>query len=319
MRVCVTGASGFVGSELVRALVAKGHEVIALGRGPQPRGALASSGAWLQCDLGAGPPSLDDYAPIDVVVHLAGRAHVMQEQTKSPRMEFWRANVKGTENIANAATAVGAKRLIFLSTIGVHGSMLGEPKPVTEESVIEPVDPYAVSKREAEQLLEAKAVGSGMELVILRPALVVGVGAPGNLARLAGLVRKGVPLPVPRRDNARSFIGLNNLVELMVCCIDHPDAAGQSFLVSEEEWPSTRKVIEWIGEGMEKSTRTIRIPARVLRGGALVLGKRYLYDKLFSDLRVDGSKVREWLDWQPKEDIAGAARAVGQGYRRSNS
>lgn len=318
MRICVTGAAGFIGSALVKQLVAQRHEVVAITRA-QGNNEVGDAGSvhWVQWDMNDLPSPLRAIENIDFLVHLAGRAHIHQNASASLLADLRRSNVDGAVRAVQAATMSGARRVVFVSTIGVHGSALSGPAPVTEESAVDPLEAYALSKWEAEEQLLRMSAEDGFELVVLRPALVAGGGAPGNLARLARLVSAGVPLPVPREDNARSFIGLKNLAKIIVACLDHPRAAGETFVVAEPEWPSTREVLEHIGEGMGQSVRMMRIPANAMRTAARLLGKAALYEKVFGDLRVDASKLHESLGWRPTQPLTEALRDVGRGVRNS--
>lgn len=309
MRVLVTGAGGFVGAALSRELTAQGNDVVAHVR-VEPVAADYQPGSWMQCDLVHAPDPMRGCGPVDTVVHLAGRAHVLREESRDPLTEFRRSNVTATERLARASVAGGARRFVFVSSIGVHGAVLGRGF-ATETSPMLAMEPYAQSKLEAEEKLQRLAEETGLELVIVRPALVVGPNAPGNLARLRSLVARGLPIPVPMRANQRAFVTLRNLVDLLGRCLEHPAAAGQAFLAAEAEHPSTRQVLGWIGAGMGRSVTTLRTP--MLRTGARVLGKRPLYDKVFGDLRVDASKARHILGWPPGQSLESAFRALGRG------
>lgn len=312
MRVCVTGAAGFVGRATVRCLEACGHSVVALARSIPDDAADSPRVEWVARDLTRSAP-LERLGTLDAVVHLAGRAHVMRERDRDPLREFRRVNVEASERLAEAAARAGARRFVFASSIGVHGTALAGPEAVTETSAVDPREPYAISKWEAEACLRRIDGDLGIGLTVLRPALVVGSGAPGNLHRLARLVHRGLPLPVPRGDNARSFIARDNLADLIARCITDERAVGEVFLAAEAEWPSTRQTMTWIGEGMSRPPRFVRVPGPVLRAGARAVGQSSLYDKLFGDLLVDGSRARTRLDWQPEQPLASAFHELGRG------
>ncbi len=312
MRVCVTGASGFVASAFLRRLKSRKYESIALSSS-DPNGCVPAS-RWFVRDISSCVEPLHDIGPIDVLVHLAGRAHVMRERDADPAAEYRRINVEMTERLVLDAAAKGVKRFLFVSTIGVHGDAQGT---IQESTPINPVDLYAQSKYEAELRLREITETVGMELVIIRPALVAGAAAPGNLRRLAEAISRGFPFPVPARGNARSFVGLNNLAELIFLCLDHPAAAGEVFVAAEAEWPSTRQVIEWIAEGMNRRARIIVIPFTLMKGVSSVLGKSAMYEKVFGDLRVDAAKARDILGWCPVESLADAVRLVGKEREKS--
>ena len=315
MRVCVTGATGFVGARLVDRLEALGHDVTAVARS-RPAGFKASNAThWVERDL------VDDSWPFeflegtDVLVHLAARAHVIKEQNTDPLQAFRRVNVHPTHALARAAAAAGVKRMIFASSIGVHGAATEEGRSITESSPVTPSEPYARSKWEAEEQLQEISRRSGLDVVVLRPALTAGAGAPGNFARLANVTRRELPMTVPWRDNTRSFVSLNNLTSLLVHCLDHPAAGGKTFVVADRQWASTREVMQWIAEGAGVRLRTIPLPDRLLRMAAGLAGKSQLYGKLFGDLRVDATRIHTELGWEPEESLADAVRAVGKASR----
>ena len=315
MHVCVTGATGFVGASLVDRLDTLGHQVTAVTRTLPAQGKGSSAVHWVERDLADDSQPFDFLQGVDTLVHLAARAHVVKERNVDPLQEFRRVNVNATCALAEAAAAAGVKRMIFVSSIGVHGAITEKDQSITEDSPVTPSEPYAWSKWEAEEQLQEISRRSGLDVVVLRPVLVAGAGAPGNLARLANLVRRGLPLPVPLRDNARSFVSLNNLTSLMVYCLDHPAASGDTFVVADRQWASTREVMQWIAEGADARLRTIPLPGRLLRTAASLAGKSQLYGKLFGDLRVDATRIHTEMGWEPEESLADAIRAVGKASR----
>ena len=314
---CVTGASGFVGQALVQKLVSRGDYVTAIARTRQHRATYGDHVEWVQCDLGESTPPCESLGTVDAIIHLAGRAHVLNERGGAPMPVFLRENAEATERLAVFAARVGIQRFVFASSIGVHGSLLADVAPVSEAAVIDPLEPYAISKWEAEQRLRRVEGNTSLEVAVVRPALVVGPDAPGNLNRLARFVRRSLPVPVPRADNARSFVELDHLVDLLLRCAERPEAAGETFVAAESDWPSTRQVIEWIGEGAGCQVRCIRLPNSLLRRAARLLGQGRLYDKLYGDLRVDASHARQRLDWQTPRPLAEAFRDVGRAFRNS--
>ncbi|RZU99612.1 nucleoside-diphosphate-sugar epimerase [Spiribacter vilamensis] len=317
MHFCVTGASGFVGKAVVQKLVSRGDYVTAIARTRQHRASHGDRVEWVQCDLCESTPPRESLGTVDAIIHLAGRAHVLNERGSDTVPVFQRANAEATERLAALAARVGIQRFVFASSIGVHGSSLADGAPVSESSVIDPLEPYAVSKWEAEQRLRRVEDDTNLEVAVVRPALVVGPAAPGNLNRLARLVRRGLPVPVPRVDNARSFVELDHLVDLLIRCAERPEAAGETFAAAECDWPSTREVIEWIGEGAGRHMRCIRLPNSFLRGAARLVGQGRLYDKLYGDLRVDAAHARQRLGWQTPRPLADAFRDVGWAFRNS--
>jgi nucleoside-diphosphate-sugar epimerase len=235
--------------------------------------------------------------PSDVVVHLASRAHVVSEEVPEPIAEYRRINTNVTLELAKKAAQAGIKRFVFISSIGVNGNI--NTRPFTAEDQPNPAEPYALSKWEAEQGLWQIQQETGIEIVIIRPPLVYGLGAPGSFGSLIRWVEKGIPLPLGAIHNNRSLMGVDNLVDLITCCIDHPAAANQVFLASDGEDLSTTELLRAVGKAMGKPVRLIPVPAGLLQFGATLLGKKAMAQRLLGSLQVDISKTCELLDWKP--------------------
>jgi nucleoside-diphosphate-sugar epimerase len=294
--ILVTGGNGLVGNALCRTLVERGYSVrsavrkegnssldtIAIGNiGPQTDWSRALSG-------------------IDSVVHCAARVHIMNDQAPNPFKAFREVNVAGTINLAKQAVDAGVNRFIFVSSVKVNGEETGPNTPFRADSTPAPEDPYAVSKHEAEQALKNLAQESGLEVTIVRPPLVYGPGVKANFAALMRVVAQGLPLPLGAvTQNRRSFVFLNNLIDLLIVCIDHPGAANQIFFVSDGEDLSTAELLRRMGQAMGKSPRLIAVPPALLSFCASILGKRDMAHRLLSSLVVDISEAREILNWTP--------------------
>jgi len=294
----VSGATGFVGSAVLYKLLAMGNvRVIA--------GSRRSESAWpmavtplLLPDLG-NTSQLIPLAGVDAVIHSAARVHIMKDELADPLAEYRRVNVEGTLNLARQAAAAGAKRFIFISSIKVNGEATLNGRAFSPSDVPAPEDPYGLSKLEAEQGLMQLAAETGMEAVIIRPPLVYGAGGKGNFASMVKLIEKGIPLPLGAIHNKRSMVGLDNLVDLIIRCIDRPSAANQVFLAGDGEDLSTTQLLRGVGEAMSKPARLIPVPAGMLQFGATLLGKKAMAQRLLGSLQVDISKTCELLDWKP--------------------
>lgn len=236
---------------------------------------------------------------VNVIIHLAARVHVMQDEHHNPLKAFRETNVKGTINLARQAASAGVKRFIFVSSIKVNGEQTLSGRPYTTDSAAMPQDAYGISKYEAEQQLLALAKETGMEVVVIRPPLVYGPGVKGNFASLMKWARAGIPLPLGAIHNRRSLVAVDNLVSLMITCIDHPFAANQIFLVSDGEDMSTSDLSRRLAKAAGASSRLIPVPAGLLKVGLTVLGKRMIAQRLLGSLQVDISKTREVLGWTP--------------------
>jgi len=232
-----------------------------------------------------------------VVIHAAARAHIMKEDLADPVVEYRQVNVDGTVNLARQAAEAGVRRFIFISSIGVNGNI--NIKPFTEDDTPKPADPYAQSKLEAEQGLWEIQHETGMELVVIRPPLVYGPNAPGNFGSLTRWIDKGVPLPLGAIQNQRSLVALDNLVDLITTCIDHPAAANQVFLAGDGQDLSTTELLRSVARAAGKPSRLIPIPSSLLMLAATLLGKKAVAQRLLGSLQVDISKARDLLEWEP--------------------
>lgn len=307
MKVLITGATGFVGQSLVQNLN-KSYDVIALVR------TLSSLLPLRVQQLVANNIFEADFPEnTDVIVHLAGRAHILNDQSVDPLTEFRKVNVEGTLQLARQALDKKVKRFIFMSSIGVNGSVTLQ-QPFTEDAVPKPHADYAVSKLEAEQALKKLFAGSDIELVIIRPPLVYAAHAPGNFARLLKLVATNLPLPFARTQNKRSFIALENLVDFIQVCIEHPHAANQTFLVADQTGISTRELVQHLKQGMGKKAHFIYSPQPLMKLGAVCIGKSKLYEQLFESLEVDTTKAQKLLGWTAPVSTQQAMRQAGQNY-----
>jgi nucleoside-diphosphate-sugar epimerase len=207
--------------------------------------------------------------------------------------------VDGTRNLANQAVAIGIKRFIFLSSIKVNSEGTIASKSFKYNDISQPADAYGISKWEAEQALLEISKQTGLEVVIIRPPLVYGEGVKGNFLRLLDLVYKQMPLPFAKINNLRSFIALDSLTDLIICCIDHPQAGGKTFLVSDGEDLSTLDLIKKLSKFMNKSPRLFQVPQLIIQLIGRLVGKSLEVKRLLGSLRVDNSHTREILGWSP--------------------
>lgn len=307
MRVLITGSTGFIGTSLVKQLT-NSYDTIALIRSknnmlPENIQQIVANNIF----------TADLSENIDVIIHLAGRAHILNEQTTNPLSEFRKVNVEGTLQLARQALEKKVKRFIFMSSIGVNGSVTLQ-QPFTEDAAPQPHADYAVSKLEAEHELKKLFAGSDTELVIIRPPLVYAAHAPGNFARLLKLVATNLPLPFAGTNNKRSFVALENLVDFIQTCIEHPNAANQTFLVADQTPISTRELVQYLKQGMGKPVRFIYIPQSLMKLGAACIGKSKLYEQLFESLEVDTTNAQKLLGWTAPLSTQQAMLQAGQNY-----
>lgn len=306
--ILVTGASGFVGSAAIRRLKRECRDVLAAGR--QEVG-LPIETIKLSSFSELGPLQ-GRLGSIKTIVHCAARAHIMQDEVADPLAEYRKVNLEGTLNLARHAAEAGVKRFVFISSIKVNGEQTPLDRPFTEDDTPAPEDPYGVSKFEAERELQQLAADSALELVIIRPPLVYGSGVKGNFASMVQLIKKGLPMPLGAVHNKRSLVGLDNLVDLIVKCIDHPAAANEVFLAGDGNDLSTTDLLRGVARAMGKPARLIPVPAALLMFAASVLGKKTMAQRLLGSLQVDISKARQVLGWQPPVTVEeGLSKVVG--------
>jgi len=249
-------------------------------------------------DIGPATDWTRGLAGVDAIVHLAARAHVLRDSTPDAYALYSAVNTRGALRLAEAAAVAGVRRFVFLSSARVHGER-STGAPFTESSPLAADDPYGRSKADAERGLASLASTGKLEPVILRPPLVYGPGARGNFARLVALVARGVPLPFGAVRNRRSLVYVGNLVDAIVRALDHPAAAGQTFMVSDGEDVSTPELVRRIARALGKPARLVPVPAALLRIGGALAGRADDLTRLLDDLVVDSSKIRALLGWSP--------------------
>jgi nucleoside-diphosphate-sugar epimerase len=308
LRILFTGASGFVGQALCTQVVTRGFSARAALRtnAEVPSsvesvvvGEINSTTVWDSALRG-----------VDAVIHLAARVHVMHDDAANPLDEFRKVNVAGTEQLARSAAASGVKRLVYVSSIKVNGESTLSPNPTpmngggaqnkfTESDTPCPQDPYGISKCEAEQALHRIAEETGLEIVIVRPPLVYGPGVKGNFVQMLKVLAKGIPLPLASVRNLRSLVYVENLADALIVCATHPDAVGQTYLVSDGEDISTPDLLRQLGSEMGRPARLFPCPLDLLKWAGRLSGKADQIERLLGSLRVDSNKIRRELDWAP--------------------
>ena len=322
INVLVTGANGFIGRVLCDKLITDGYQVRGAVRGAAQMTALPSGVEGVVVgDIGPETDWSEALDSIEGIVHLAARVHVMRESATDPLAAFRQVNVVGTERLARQAAKAGVKRLVYISSVKVNGERTdpqitqitrirkkgaesrgqeGELKEFfSEKDVPEPQDPYAVSKWEAEQVLNDIAEKRGLEFVTLRPPLVYGPGVRANFLCLVKLVKLGVPLPFGCVKNRRSLIYIGNLVDAIVNCMTNPDVAGKTYLVSDGEDVSTPDLIRRIAAASNRRALMLPVPVWMMRMAGRIIGRSDELERLFGSLTVDISKIRRELNWYP--------------------
>jgi len=311
--IAVTGAAGLVGAALCGELYSRGFAVRSVVRSLHSAEPASGVEQIAVSNLDAATDWSSALGDVDCVIHCAARAHVMHETEADALAAYRSVNVDGSRRLAEQAAAAGVRRLVYLSSIKVNGeSTDGFPRFARDDEV-NPEDPYGVSKWEAEQAVWAVAASTCLEVVVVRPPLVYGPSVKGNLARLLKLVRLGVPLPFGAVQNQRSLIGLDNLVDLLIRCVDHPAAAGQTLLVSDGEDISTPDLLRYMANALGRSARLLPVSVALLRLVGRALGKQAEIDRLVGSLKIDSRHTRELLDWNPPVSVAEGIRRMVQG------
>jgi len=313
--IVVTGATGFVGRALVAAAVRQGRSVRAVVR-TLPRmpvdgaeyvvgGGLSVASDWRAALRGA-----------DAVIHAAARVHVMRDTAQDPLAEFRRTNVDGTIALARQAAESGVRRFVFVSSIKVNGERSEVGRPMRSSDPAGPTDPYGLSKFEAEEALRAIARNTALEVAVIRPVLVYGPGVGANFAALLRLIARRLPLPLGAIHNKRSFVALTNLVDLLLVCVDHPAAAGGTFLVSDGEDLSTTDLLRRLAHALQVKNVLVPVPEALLRLCARLLRRDDLGLRLFGSLQVDIEHTRATLAWNPPVSVDDALRETALEFRR---
>ncbi len=307
-RVLVTGADGFVGQALCPLLENVGWTVHKATRKPR-------TGCFAVGDIGPDTDWRSALNGVTAVVHLAARVHVMADTTADPLAVYRAVNCAGSENLARQAALAGVKRLVYVSSIKVNGESTGS-LPFRATDTPHPQDPYAHSKWEAEQALHRIAAETGLEVVVLRPPLVYGPGVKANFLRLLGLVERGLPLPFGAVKNRRSLLYLGNLADAIRICLSQPAAAGKTYLLSDGVALSSAELVRSLAAALGKAPKLLPVPPMLLRLAGLLFGKSAEVGRLLDSLEIDGSAIKQELDWQPPYSMTQGFAATADWYRK---
>ena len=313
MRVLVTGANGFVGRALGPVLLDHGYEVVGAVRRQMASTAFPVVAVG---DIGPATRWREALEGVDVVIHLAARVHMMKDEAADPLQAYRQVNTLGSVRLAEQAAQAGVRRFIYVSSIKVNGEG-GETISAADSA--DPADPYAQSKWEAEQRLGELSARTGMELVIVRPPLVYGPGVKANFLSLMRWVDRGLPLPFGAVKNKRSLVSVKNLADLLCCCVDHPNAAGEVFLVADEEDVSTPELLREVGRALGRDIWLPKVPTVLLDLLFGLLGRQEVIRRLSRSLRVDTANARDKLGWRPAQSLQEGLAQVSQWYRQEKA
>lgn len=315
-KVLLTGSSGFVGRALNVELANKGFDVLNVVRtmdsdliGDIFVANISPETDWSFALMG-----------VEVVIHCAGRVHIMSDNVLNPLKGYRYQNVESTLHLANVAAAMGVKRFIFISTVKVFGEQSSPGGKFFADSVYAPLDPYGISKMEAEIGLQEIADRSKLEVVIIRLPLVYGPGVKANFLSMMKWLRRGIPLPLGAiTKNRRSFVNLSNLVDLIITCINHPAAVNQAFLVSDDEDLSTAGLLDRMALALGRPLQLISVPAALITLGAKLVGRADIAQRLCGSLQVDIKKTKDLLGWSPPVSVNEGLRKTAAHFRKLQS
>jgi nucleoside-diphosphate-sugar epimerase len=314
VKILITGATGFVGSGLVKALEERKYQVV----GTTRRTPAGSSSNLV--NVGEISETTDWSFALqgcDTLVHTAGRAHILDDRAEDKLAEFRRVNCAATLKLAHDAQAAGVKHFIFISSIGVNGNKT-EGSPFNELSIPQPTSDYAISKLEAEQALQSQFANSSMSITIIRPALICGENAPGNIRRLLKVVASGLPLPFKGVKNKRGMVSLQNVISFIVACIENDSSKNELFVLADKDAPSTEEIVRSFSHGMNKPSRVIWFPSNILGLLLVITGKKNLHEQLFGSLEIDASKGVRLLNWQAPVTIFETMEKTAEYYSKGN-
>jgi nucleoside-diphosphate-sugar epimerase len=312
MRILVTGAAGFVGQVACKELSEAGHHVVAVTRSP-PSTDLAAAATEVLGELSASTDWRAVLSGIEVVVHLAGRAHVLKDDANDAKRLYRRANVEVLEGLAQAAVGAGVKRMVFASSIKVNGEET-QGVPFRADDTPTPEDAYGESKLEAERRLQQIA-GGLMEWVILRPPLMYGPGVRGNMARLFAMAERGVPVPFASIRNARDMLYVGSFADLIVRSVSAPSAANRIFLARDGKPLSTPDLFRSISEALGKRPILVPCPVSLLHLMGHLAGRASEVRRLTGDLEIEDGETRRLLGWDPLASPAEAMRLTAAWFK----
>jgi UDP-glucose 4-epimerase len=304
MKILITGANGFVGLPLSQHFMVVGHQVVGAVRSHD---SLSLLNSHIHLKAIGDIDEITDWqgclGGVESVIHLANRAHVMDEQSSNPLALYRKVNTAGTLHLARQAAAAGVKRFIFVSSIKVNGELTLPGQALSHKDQHVPVDPYGLSKYEAELGLKLISDQTGLEVVVIRPPLIYGPGVKANFLKMMRWVEKGIPLPLGAIQNQRSMLGLDNLINFIELCLIHPDAAGQTFLVSDDHDVSTTELLKEIAAAMHRPSRLLSMPQCLIEKLLILLGQRHISERLCGSLQLDISLAKKRLSWKPPHTL----------------
>ena len=301
-KILITGGTGFVGKALCENLQSKNYLVHITSRTnifPLSKRVISFNTG----EINHKTKWNNSLKEVDCIIHCAARTHIMTELDKNSLESYRKVNVEGTINLAKQAAANGVRRILFLSSVKVNGENTIGFSSFKNNDTPKPVDAYGISKWEAEKGLLEVSRRTGIEIVIIRSPLVYGYGAKGNLKRLIKLINYDIPLPFSLIKNQRSMISIDNLVDILVNCINNQNATGKTFLVSDDKDVTTPELIYYIASAMGKKAHLFPTPISLLKFVGAITGKKKEIDRLTGSLKLDINYTKKTLNWKPPVNV----------------
>lgn len=314
MKVLITGANGFVGVATANAMRQDQRFSVRTAMRSSPASPRPGDDIALIGNLDGVTDWNGALNGVDVVIHLAARVHQVNDTHSDPLAAYRSVNAEGTLNLARQAAAAGVRRFVFLSSIKVNGEQTGQGQPFRATDMPAPQDPYGISKLEAEQGLHELSAATRMEVVIIRPPLVYGPGVKANFLAMMRWLQRGVPLPLGSIDNVRSLVAVDNLVDLLCVCTTHPAAAGQVFLVSDDDDVSTTELLTRMSRALRKPARLLPVPPVLLRSAAALIGRNAIADRLLGSLQLDIQHTKQILGWTPPSTMHAELQKTAESF-----
>ncbi len=292
MLIAVTGSNGFIGRHLCNYLNKIGYKIRRIQR-------FKEESAFVIKDLEDCNDWLKVLSGVDIVIHCASKVHSFEKDSERSKNNYELINVLATEKIAMASAKLGIKKFIYLSTIKVHGEKTLEGKPIRNDSILNPMDTYSLSKFRAEEKLRNISDKYGLKIINVRIPLVYGPYVGANFLSLIKLVNFQIPLPFKGIRNKRSIIFIGNLVDFISKCISNTSADNGTFVISDSYPLSTKEIIIFISKSLKKRLFLFKFPNSILRFLGFITGNQSKFDRIFSNLEVDPTNTFNFFEWTP--------------------
>ena len=319
LKILVTGSSGFIGSALINCLHKKGHKVKGTFRSSKCLSNKNLENFFFNVDINKNTDWSKILANVDFIIHCAGQNNDVSFFKKKNLKSYKNINVEGTKNLAYQAAKAGVKRIVFLSSTKVFEESSKNLSLLTKNSKTSTLDPYGISKLEAEKELMKISEKTGIEVTIIRFPIVYGKGVRGNFEKLMKWVSFGFPIPFGLIKNKRSFIGLDNLLDLIVTSINHPNAAGEILLASDDHDLSTVDLLLKISSAMNRKVRIFSVNIYLIKFFGYLLGKSKVISRLINSLQIDITYTKELLNWKPRFNVDEGIKKMVEDFKVQSS